>query len=162
MQDPKRVQEAKLKLMMAIETNAPMDEEALNLFTSAFKDVKNNDPCPCGKGLSFKDCCKMDWIMIQRRNFHPSEEPEMDSPGGNGKEDQDKEGIRWFCQIGRNKRGEHVIRPFGYGLHVDPLQLTGELLAAYHFMTVNAVLSISKNMIEDSRRGPGRPALFKN
>jgi len=162
MQDPKQVQDAKLKLMTAIEKDESMDEASLGIIMAAFKDAKNSEPCPCGKGLAFKDCCKMDWIMVQRMSARPSEEPEPDEHGGNGKEDQDKEGIRWFCQIGRNKRGEHVIRPFGYGLHVDPLQLTGELLAAYHFMTVNAVLSVSKSMIEESRRGPQRPVLFKN
>lgn len=135
-------------LLANLERKETLDPEKLATLTAVFEHASHDGPCPCGAGRKFSECCKIDWIILRER---VEKVPESPAPTpvdkGNGKDHHAAPDGQWVCRIGFNSDGSIRVEPEGVGQKMNPLDMAGLLLTAYHLVNSNGIINITRRFI---------------
>ena len=134
-----------------------LPSELYSQLHTVFDHCLNNSTCPCESGKNFGDCCKLDFLMIQRykRNF---KRKKLEQVKEVKKEiEDDLKGVEWICKVGL-KDGVPVVIPADTTKAANPLKAASVLMVAAMELQQEGMrfmaLQTAHTVVNQSRRQP--------
>lgn len=154
------------ELLGQVERKEKMDQEKLAAVAAALESASHDGPCPCGSGRAFKDCCKLDWVILRDQPAVGAEPGLRAVPDGQEEEEgsKGKDEVEWLIKIGNHPQKGMVIEATSQGMQRPPAMLAEMLLTAYHVTNHNAVVAMVQYLLKEGGRpmGPALRGAFKH
>lgn len=151
------------ELLGQVERKEKMDQEKLAAVGAILLAASHDGPCPCGSGRAFKDCCKLDWVIL-RDQPAVGASPALSVVQDEQSEQDEREGVEWMIRIGNHPQKGMVIEATAEGMKRPPAMLAEMLLTAYHVTNHNATVAMVQHLLKEGGRpmGPAMRRAFKN